>query len=783
MDVIILDKNFAPLAPVNAMRTLIWDRRAKEPGMFEIHCGAADFEAIEGGAYVYRMDRDELGVIQEADLDRDDSGARVCYAKGYFAEVMLDDRVVDTTENLSGTPEDIAMALVDAYFINASGYPGRAVSAIELGPKSTWPQTVTKFQATGRPVGTVITGLEETQDLMHRLRFDMPSGKLIFTMDRGRDRGAIFSDEYANIRSNRYHRDSTDAPNVVFVAGAGEGKDRKRITIDLREDLNDYAREMYVDARDLQQSWEEDGVIKYYTDEDYNTLLETRGMEKVAGHKVLENFQVEADPTANLVYREDYDVGDWCTVRITVHGSLKFELMRQITAIKETYEAGKSHISITFGDYGPRNLNGFVARSVAVNEVMPSVAAGGGEDLSKLTTTDKSTLVRAVNEVDKDVGDLSKLNTTSKDSAVEAINELEEEVGDIEEMDVEAPPEDPAVPEPPEEPKDLTAAVNSLQKQIGQLSGLNTQDKSNLVAAVNEAAQTGGGGGQDDRIGDMSALKTSHKDKVVNAVNDVYSIAIPNKMGILMAEHAPSVTSGLTVATFWATNNIDASDAYRLNVSILKGSAGPEGGAVYFHASPSSNFLYQANKKITLAYGCPLYGFPEGSVINTVNGNFKAPRSLRGGSVVVDLEVVISGSNYGIRVDTPVDFVNGTGMSVDRKNYMAFVPKAAGSPAASISDMEGLGVEGSATNFLYVPFVPVPPVTAGNNLIIGVTATEALFQVNRSQYAAAMFTASYSTYYKTKFVSKLTFAGWAVVERTPGTTAITFVRWLSTVHK
>lgn len=494
MDVIILDKNFLPLAPVNSMQTLIWDRRAKEPGMFELHCGASDFEAIEGGAYVYRKDRDELGVIHEANLGRNEKGARVCYAKGYFAEVMLDDRVVDTTENLNGTPEEISRKLVEKYFVNATGYAGRAVANIVLGAPSGDVMEKTKVQVTGKPVGTAITGIEEPNDLMHRLVFDGASGMLSFVMHKGYDRGAIFSDEYSNIRSASYHRDSTDAPNVVFVAGAGEGADRKKITIDLRDSPAEYAREMYVDARDLQQSWEEDGVTKYYTDEDYAILLENRGMEKVAGHKVLENFQIDADPTANLVYREDYDIGDWCTVRVTVHDYLKFELQRQITAIRETYEAGKMSIAITFGNYGPRSLSGYVARSVSVNEVVPSAAAGGGEDLSKLETEDKRTLVGATNEVNGKVGDLGRLQTTAKDSAVDAINELEEDVGNTDELEVDPPPEVPEQPAP-ETPTDLTGAVNSLQAQIGALADLGTEDKSNLVAAINEAAQSGGGGG------------------------------------------------------------------------------------------------------------------------------------------------------------------------------------------------------------------------------------------------------------------------------------------------
>lgn len=42
---------------------------------------------------------------------------------------------------------------------------------------------------------------------------------------------------------------------------------------------------------------------------------------------------------------------------------------------------------------------------------------------------------------------------------------------------------------------DLGTELTSLKDDIGDLSDLETTDKSNLVAAINEAAQSGGGGG------------------------------------------------------------------------------------------------------------------------------------------------------------------------------------------------------------------------------------------------------------------------------------------------
>lgn len=55
----------------------------------------------------------------------------------------------------------------------------------------------------------------------------------------------------------------------------------------------------------------------------------------------------------------------------------------------------------------------------AVNELDSDIG-----DKSTLTTTEKGSLVGSVNELDSDIGNLSGLKTTKKDSVVNSINEL-----------------------------------------------------------------------------------------------------------------------------------------------------------------------------------------------------------------------------------------------------------------------------------------------------------------------------------------------------------------------
>lgn len=108
--------------------------------------------------------------------------------------------------------------------------------------------------------------------------------------------------------------------------------------------------------------------------------------------------------------------------------------------------------------------------------------------LDSLSTSEKSNLVAALNEVLGKIGSLSSLGTTAKGSAVAAINEV-------------------------------NSGKNTNATSIGTLSSLGTSAKTNLVAAINEVNT--GRGTNATAIGTLSSLGTSAKGNLVAAVNEV----------------------------------------------------------------------------------------------------------------------------------------------------------------------------------------------------------------------------------------------------------------------
>lgn len=101
------------------------------------------------------------------------------------------------------------------------------------------------------------------------------------------------------------------------------------------------------------------------------------------------------------------------------------------------------------------------------------------------------------------VGVLSELNTTDKSSIVNAINEVLSTLN----TDV----------------ININQLLDGISSEIGTLSNLTTTDKTNLVNAINEVKT--GVTNNSTKIGTLSSLNTDDKTSLVNAINEVLSRA------------------------------------------------------------------------------------------------------------------------------------------------------------------------------------------------------------------------------------------------------------------
>lgn len=173
--------------------------------------------------------------------------------------------------------------------------------------------------------------------------------------------------------------------------------------------------------------------------------------------------------------------------------------------------------------------------------------------LANLTTTEKSNIVGAVNELDAEIankiGTLSGLTTTAKSNVVAAINELDGDIGNKTNLTT-------------TEKGSIVAAINeingdtgSADGKIGILASLTTTQKSNIVAAINEI---------DADVGSPASLATTNKSNLVAALNEIRQQLINDIAGIPTQQFPVQTTINIYVSTTGSNSNTGLDAAHPL---------------------------------------------------------------------------------------------------------------------------------------------------------------------------------------------------------------------------
>ena len=94
----------------------------------------------------------------------------------------------------------------------------------------------------------------------------------------------------------------------------------------------------------------------------YRALLVQRGKEKLIEYQKVETVTSSVDSHANLEYKKDYDLGDYCTY---INTEIGIETAQRITEIMETYEGGSIELIVTFGNEGITTVKQLIKREAA----------------------------------------------------------------------------------------------------------------------------------------------------------------------------------------------------------------------------------------------------------------------------------------------------------------------------------------------------------------------------------------------------------------------------------
>lgn len=139
----------------------------------------------------------------------------------------------------------------------------------------------------------------------------------------------IFSQQLSNINRVDYERNVENHCNIAYVAGEGEGSNRKWYELPINQEESQEAisgwerSELWIDARDIQS---EDDNGNQLTEAQYEALINQRAEEKAVENDVQESYEATViTKNKRYVYGKDYFLGDFVTVVDTQLG-LEFDV-------------------------------------------------------------------------------------------------------------------------------------------------------------------------------------------------------------------------------------------------------------------------------------------------------------------------------------------------------------------------------------------------------------------------------------------------------------------------
>ncbi|NFQ85111.1 hypothetical protein FDG04_07270 [Clostridium sporogenes] len=373
MELYIFNRDLELKGILDTFTSLRWIRRYSKTGEFELHCtlNFNTLELLKRENIIYKKDDVEAGYIETRQLKIGEDGQEYLEVKGDFLTNYLDRRISWNRVNFYGRTEELMRELVNYNAINPANI-NRKIPSLALGNLKGFIEDI-KYQNSFGNIIECLENISNTNNLGYRNLLDIKNRKILFDVYKGVDRTinngtiapCIFSRDFENILEQEYMDSLNNYRNTTLIAGAGEGKDRKITSIENGKGLDRY--ELYVDARDIQDTEEKKKIVTE-TDEEgniteheeteeveipwerYKPLLIQRGKEKLEECQEIQTFDSKINTNGNNVYKKDFDLGDIVTV---VDKNWGIRIDTRITEIEEVYEEKGLEVNITFGNNIP----------------------------------------------------------------------------------------------------------------------------------------------------------------------------------------------------------------------------------------------------------------------------------------------------------------------------------------------------------------------------------------------------------------------------------------------
>ena len=313
MDIYVYNKNLERIGLIDIYKSLIWTKRYYQAGDFELYVPASTelLETLQRDNILVREDDDTVMVIEKIEITTDVETGNFITVSGRSIESYLERRIIRHQTNINDTVENAIRMLVVENAINPRD-SHRVIPNLVLGGLQGLTDTI-QIQITYDNLYDVIVSLCQSYNYGWKITFE--NGKLVFNLYKGTDHSysqnsnpyVVFSPEFDNLINSHYITNKATYKNYAYVLGEGEGSSRSFRAVSnkagyIPKNLDLY--ELYVDAKDLTTN---EGEI---SNQEYEEMLYTRGIEKLNECKVTTAFEGEVNSNLSYQYKKDYNLGD-----------------------------------------------------------------------------------------------------------------------------------------------------------------------------------------------------------------------------------------------------------------------------------------------------------------------------------------------------------------------------------------------------------------------------------------------------------------------------------------
>lgn len=372
----VMNSNFKIIDTLKKYTFAQYEDKFREIGTFKVLAQLVkenNYLFDEKEQYYILFDEFTVGKVEKVVKDSDSEYDKTITITGRLAPVLLTQRVINSIVDFTGNSVDYIVTLMQMCFdldnIDSNRYVYMNVATDDVSENKEL--SAINKQVTGGYLWDEIQEAMELDDLglffypkltsVYSDRFDVETNVRFWTLmlSSGTDRrvrnkegneAIIFSQSLSNISRTAYTKDNESYKNVAYVAGEGEGTDRKWYELKINQEnavgeQNGWNRfELWIDARDLQS---EDANGNKLTQEQYETNIKNRANEKAKENNVSHLYESTVT-VRNLEYRKDFDKGDWVTIKDDELGVI---IDAQIVSVIVTEQDSKRIVDVTL-QYG-----------------------------------------------------------------------------------------------------------------------------------------------------------------------------------------------------------------------------------------------------------------------------------------------------------------------------------------------------------------------------------------------------------------------------------------------